>query len=214
MFRSLPLRAALLLLAAPLALILGACREPSPTPEPTAEPTSVASPTIVARVEPTPTPTVDPAEQPLYPGERDEVPGVPIPLGARIVDLAPATADADLRVQLALDDFDEEVVYDWYSEHMPEFGWGDVEDRDGSLIFLHDDELSQRFADDGLKRTATVLFVAIDEEADWTLVVETPEGAEPPAEPEAEDEDEAGGEADEDSGDAAEEASEGEGDEG
>ena len=119
MSRSLPLRALALLLAAPLALGLSACREPEPTPEPTAEPTAVASPTIVARVEPTPTPTVDPAEQPLYPGERDEVPGVPFPIGARIVELVPATADADLRMQLALDDFDQEVVYDWYREQMP-----------------------------------------------------------------------------------------------
>ena len=202
MSRALPLRAAALLLIAPLALGLGACREPSPTPEPTAEPTAVSTPTIVARVEPTATPTVDPAEQPRYPGERDEVPGVPLPIGARIVDLAPATADADLRVQLALDDYDESVVYDWYREHMPDYGWGDVEDRDGSLIFLHDEQLSQRFADDGLNRTATVLFIAIDEEADWTMVVEAPEGDEPPAETEAEEGD-ADTAADEEEGDAA-----------
>jgi hypothetical protein len=158
---------------------MSACREATPTPEPTAapSPTTEASPTVVARIEPTATPTIDPAEQPLYPGERAEVPGVPIPLGARIVDIAPATADADLRVQLALDDYDAELIYDWYIEHMPDFGWGDVEDRDGSLIFLHDKDLSQRFIDDGLNRTATVLFIAIEEDADWTLIVEAPEGA-------------------------------------
>jgi hypothetical protein len=158
---------------------MSACREATPTPEPTAvpSPTTAASPTIVARIEPTATPTIDPAEQPLYPGERDEVPGVPIPLGARIVDIAPATADADLRVQLALADYDADLIYDWYMENMPDFGWGDVEDRDGSLIFLHDKDLSQRFIDDGLNRTATVLFIAIEEDADWTLIVEAPEGA-------------------------------------
>ena len=219
MSRALPPRAAALALLATLALGLGACREPSPTPEPTAEPTALSTPTIVARIEPTPTPTVDPAEQPLHPGLRDEVPGVPIPIGARVVDLAPATADSDLRVQLALDGYEEEVVYDWYREHMPAYGWGDVEDRDGSLIFLHDEQLSQRFADDGLRRTATILFIAIDEEANWTMVVEAPEGGEPPAaqeEGDADTEEEEGDAVETDEGadgsegeDAAEEGDEG-----
>ncbi len=173
-----------------LGLGLSACRNADEAAEtPTAEPTAltalaVASPTIIARSEPTATPTIDPADQPLYPVESAEIAGVPVPLAATVVEHVAGTADTDARLELAMPDYDEQTIYDWYSEQMPLFGWSDVEDRDGSLVFLHDEQLSDRFADEGLKRTATVLFFTLNDEASWTMIVEEPLGA---AEARAED---------------------------
>ena len=56
----------------------------------------------------------------------------------------------------------------------PELGWGEPEDRDGSLIFLHETQLSQRFAEEGQKRTATVIF-ELTEGIDFSILAEAPD---------------------------------------
>ena len=83
------------------------------------------------------------------------------------------------------------------------------------MIFLHDEQLSQRFADDGLNRTATVALRRHRRGGRLDLVVETAEGDEPPAEADEEAASEEAEEAEGEEGDgASEEGESSEGDEG
>lgn len=204
------LAAALATPAAALALLLSlgltACggQEPAeiePTPEETvvAEAPS-ATPTTVERREPTPTPTPD---DPWYAVEADGLPGVPVPQGAELVgELSPADEDRDARADYALgEDMTLDELYEWYLETMPEWDWDEGEDKDGGLVFLHQEQLSARYAAEGLSRTATVIFEAIVDGADFSLLVEAPEGEEADdesADDDATSEDEAADEEDED----------------
>jgi len=174
-----PRRLALAALLAGTGLLAVGCRaEPDADDAPPADATEAvaappSTPTAVRRRLPTPTPTVDPAEQPLYPSEHDALPGIPVPLGARVVEVVAATEDADARVDFALpDDVTEDDVTAWFREQMPEHGWAESEERDGAVVFLHTEELSARHADEGLERTAMVLFETLSEEADFSVLAE------------------------------------------
>lgn len=208
--------AALATPAAALALLLSlgltACgnQVPEEIEEP-AEETVVAeapsaTPTAVERREPTPTPTPD---DPWYAVEAEGLPGVPVPQGAELVgELSPADEDRDARADYALsEDMTLDELYEWYLETMPEWDWDEGEDKDGGLVFLHQEQLSARYAAEGLSRTATVIFEAIVDGADFSLLVEAPEGEE--AEDDAED-----GDATDDDGDDATSEDEAEDEEG
>lgn len=155
-----------------LAAACGGGKEPVAPATPVAEgPTATA--TVMRRREPTPTPTVDPAANPLFPIELDALPGIAVPIGARAVEVIEATEDADARVDFELPpDTTVEEMTAWFREQMPEHGWEESEERDGALVFLHDDEISARYASEGLKRTATVLFDTLSDDADFSVLAE------------------------------------------
>ena len=166
--------AALLALAG---LVLAGCQ---PEPRATDAATAIAeaeparsTPTVVARRAPTPTPTVDPAAEPLFPVEIASLPDIPVPLAARAVEVVSATADTDVRVDFALpDDVDVDEVMAWYSEQMPLHGWDEGEERQGGLVFLNKTQLSARYAGEGLKRTATILFDTLSDDVDFSVLAE------------------------------------------
>ncbi|MEO8083462.1 MAG: hypothetical protein ABI780_06530 [Ardenticatenales bacterium] len=162
------------------ALALAACggSAPSPADDSAATPSGAAvTPTVVARLLPTSTPTVDPKADPWFAVADPDLRDVPVPIGAKRVAFAPATADLDAAAEYSIDDFDADKLVDWYKDHMTAFGWGLDSEEDGSYVFLHTTEKSARFADKGLKRTATLLLSGSTDEADWTLLVEAPKGA-------------------------------------
>lgn len=138
---------------------------------------ATVTPTVVARLLPTSTPTVDPKADPWFAVADPDLRDVPVPIGAKRVAYAPATADLDAAAEYSIDEFDADKLVDWYKEHMTAFGWGLDSEEDGSYVFLHTTEKSARFADKGLKRTATLLLSGSTDEADWTLLVEAPKGA-------------------------------------
>lgn len=168
------------------AVALAACGGNAPSP---ADATEVAvgsapvTPTVVARLLPTATPTVDPAADPWFAVADPDLADVPVPIGAKRVAFEAATADLDAAAEYAMEDYDPDKIVDWYKEHMPAFGWGLDGEEDGSYVFLHTTEKSDRFADKGLKRTATLLLSGSTDEADWTLLVESPKGAAAPSAP-------------------------------
>ena len=137
--------------------------------EPTAEPT------IVRRIEPTPTPTVDPKAEPFYAVMSEELEGVPVPIGADLVEFVEATDDGDARADYVMQDTDDDAIAAWFLEQMPEHGWDEGDERDGGgLVFLHGEQLSGRYASEGLKRTATVILDTFDDNVDFSLLVEAP----------------------------------------
>lgn len=135
------------------------------------------TPTLVVRLAPTATPTVDPAADPWHAVLDPDLADVPVPIAATRVAYEPATADLDAAAEYAMDDFDEDALVEWYKEQMTAFGWGLDSEEDGSYVFLHTVDRSQRFADKGLKRTATLLISGSSDEAEWTIIVESPKGA-------------------------------------
>lgn len=159
-----------------IGLMTSACR--GGQVEPTAMPTSVAegptaTATVVRRRLPTPTPTVDPAANPLFPIELDALPGIVVPIGARVVETIEATDDADARIDFALPpDTTIDDMTAWFREQMPEQGWEESEERDGALVFLHDDQISERYASEGLKRTALILFDTLSDDVDFSVLAE------------------------------------------
>ena len=141
------------------------------TPEGSAD-RSVA-PTVVARAEPTASPTVDPEADPFYPLVGDELPDVPVPIGAERVEFIEATENSDARADYTMADVDDETIAAWFLEQMPEHGWDEGEERTGGgLVFLHEDQISERYASEGLKRTATVIFDTLEDDVDFSLLVE------------------------------------------
>lgn len=144
-----------------------------PSPEVTEGPT--AAPTVVERIPPTATPTVDPAAEPFHPIESAELPGVPVPIGAELVDFSPASETTDARADFAMPEATDEEIAAWFLEWMPEHGWDAGEERDGGgLVFLHGEQLSERFATQGLERTATLVLETLDDGIDFSLLVEAP----------------------------------------
>lgn len=142
--------------------------------EATAAPaTEAAPPTAVVRQEPTPTATVDPAAEPLAPVASEALPGIVVPAAATLVELVEPTEDRDGRADYAIEDVDEEALYEWFVTELPKLDWDEPEDRDGSLIFLHRTELSRRFAELGQKRTATIVFGLVDGAA-FSILAEAP----------------------------------------
>ncbi|MBK6767932.1 MAG: hypothetical protein IPG72_02655 [Ardenticatenales bacterium] len=166
-------------LGAAVLALAGCGGAPAETP---AESTAVAiaglpvTPTVVARLEPTATPTADPAADPWHPVQDADLADIPVPVAATRVAYEPATADLDAAAEYAMDDFDEDALVAWYKEQMTAFGWGLDSEEDGSYVFLHTVDRSDRFADKGLKRTATLLLSGSTDEAEWTLIVEAPKG--------------------------------------
>ena len=165
-----------------LTLPLAACGGDAPAEAPgTATEAAVAqqavTPTVVARQLPTATPTVDPAADPWFAVPDGDLPDVPMPIGARRVAFAPATDTLDAAAEYAIDGFDEDKVVAWYTEQMRAFGWGLEREEDGTYTFLHTTDRSERFADEGLKRSATLLLSGSSDEADWTVIVEAPRAA-------------------------------------
>lgn len=170
------------LFAAALALAgCGGAPGGSPGAAPAESTAAVASaavtPTLVVRLQPTATPTVDPASDPWHPVQDADLADIPVPISATRVAFEPATADLDAAAEYAMDDFDEDALVEWYKDQMTAFGWGLDSEEDGSYVFLHTVDRSQRFADKGLKRTATLLLSGSTDEAEWTLIVESPKGA-------------------------------------
>jgi hypothetical protein len=146
-------------------------QEDAEAPDPDAEPT------VVQRAGPPPTPTVDPASQPLAPIESGQVTGVVIPAGAFLLDYDEAWEEQDAVATYVINGVESDELYDWFVEQMVAAGWGEPEERDGSLIFLHTSQLSARFADEELERTATVFIDSLDDlegGTTFTLVVEAP----------------------------------------
>jgi|GEM_PF-5405539 len=178
--RRIPLLTATTALAAAALALVGCGGTPAETP---AESTAVAiagqpvTPTVVARLEPTATPTADPAADPWHPVQDADLADIPVPVAATRVAYEPATADLDAAAEYAMDDFDEDALVTWYKEQMTAFGWGLDSEEDGSFVFLHTVDRSDRFADKGLKRTATLLLSGSTDEAEWTIIVEAPKGA-------------------------------------
>ncbi len=170
-------RLALLVGLASGLLMTGCGEEPTATaePSPTAEAIATEQPSPVARMEPTATATVDPAEEPLAPVGSEELAGIVVPAAAELVDFVEAGEETDARAdyRIEVEGVDSEVLYEWFVTQMMEQGWGEPEDRDGALIFLHETELGARFADLGQKRTATVIFDLTDE-VDFSILAEAP----------------------------------------
>ncbi|MCB0216380.1 MAG: hypothetical protein H6648_09435 [Caldilineae bacterium] len=140
-----------------------------------APPTEAAPPTVVARMEPTATATVDPAAEPMAAVASEGLPGIVVPAAAELVELVEAGEDTDARADYRIDveGVDGDALYAWFSTELPKLGWGEPEDRDGALIFLHETELGQRFAELGQKRTATLIFDPTDD-IDVSILVEAP----------------------------------------
>lgn len=154
-------------------LMLAACSRPEPPPATPVAEAPAAEPTAVRRRLPTATPTLDPAADPLAPVELEALPGVPVPIGARAVEVVSATAETDARVDFALPEgTTAEEMTAWFREQMPEMGWEESEERDGAVIFLHTEQLSARHAGEGVERTAMVLFDTLSDEADFTVLAE------------------------------------------
>lgn len=147
----------------------GAPSAPS-DPGPAADATRVPPPTIVARVPRTATPT---AIDPLAVVPAEGIEGIVVPAGAELIEITAATDDADARADYRIADVDAEALSAWFAEHWPAAGWGEPEDRDGALVFVHTKALSARHASVGQKRSATVVF-DLDEGIDFTLLVEAP----------------------------------------
>lgn len=143
-----------------------------------AAPPPDAEPTIISRAGPTATPTVDPATQPMAPIESGQLAGVVIPAGAFLLDYDEAWEEQDAVATYVINGVASDELFDWFVEQMVAAGWGEPEERDGSLIFLHTSQLSARFADEELERTATVFFDSLDDlegGTTFTLVVEAPQ---------------------------------------
>jgi len=169
-FERRPLRAVAL---AGLGLLAAACSRPEDVPATPVAEAPAAEPTAIRRLEPTPTPTLDPAADPLAPIELEALPGVPVPIGARVVEVVTATAESDARVDFALPEgTTTEAMTAWFRERMPEMGWEESDERDGAVIFLHTEQLSARHAGEGIERTAMVLFDTLSDEADFTVLAE------------------------------------------
>lgn len=130
--------------------------------------TPIPPPTIVARIPRTPTPT---AVDPLAVVPSAAIEGIVVPAGAELVDEAAATDDTDARADYRIEGVDAAELSEWFGAHMPDAGWGEPEERDGALVFIHTTQLSARHATVGQKRTATVFF-GLEEGADFTLLVE------------------------------------------
>jgi hypothetical protein len=156
-----------------LAAALGACTE-GPTPPPAVElPVEMTTPrtptpTLVASREPSATPTPEP--DPMFPVESRVIPGVLVPYSAELVvfstprlgrDSEGVRAVADARADYFVPDADADALRDWFLENLPSAGWGEGEERDGTLFFLHTVEGSLREPgdeDDEGHRSATVFF--------------------------------------------------------
>lgn len=133
----------------------------------------VAEPTIIQRLEPTATPTIDPQAEPFHPVVSDELAGVPVPIGAEMVEFFPASEVGDARADYSMPGVDDDEIGAWFIEWMPEHGWDDGDERDGGgLVFLHTEEISDRYASEGLKRTATVILDTLNDNIDFSLLVE------------------------------------------
>jgi len=150
----------------------------SSTIEATQAVTETLPPTVVQRREPPPTATIDPSEQPLAPVTVDVLPGIVVPAAALLVDSEPATSDQDARADFTMADTDVDTLVEWFREQLALADWTLAEERDGALVFLHVDDLSARFAEEGLKRTASVFFDTLDDvednEVSFTIVAEAP----------------------------------------
>jgi len=120
--------------------------------------TGVLTPTVIARQEPPPTPTIDPEREPFAPVEVEALPGLVIPAAARLLEASPATAEEDAAVHLAMAGTDAKELAEWFTVELERLGWVLDEEHDGDLVFEHTSQLSARFAQEGLKRSATVLF--------------------------------------------------------
>jgi hypothetical protein len=116
--------------------------------------TAVITPTVVARRPVTPTP------DPLSAVPAADLPGVVVPAGATRTAFTAASAEADANADYTMPGTDTEALTAWFRTEMAKAGWKEDEERDGALIFLHGEQVSARYADEGLKRTCTVFFDA------------------------------------------------------
>lgn len=169
-----PVLAALPAAALPLILLAGCGSAGAPTES--AEPSATAA-QVAARATASPVrrlPTATPTPDPAAPVPSEAIPGIVVPAGAVLVGRVPAGAENDARADYRVDGIDPETLGAWFVAELPAAGWGEAEDRDGVLVFLHGTELSERYAGIGQKRTAT-LILAPDEGIDFTLLVEAPQ---------------------------------------
>jgi hypothetical protein len=163
-----------------------------------------SSATVIARRPATATPTQPP--DPLQPVGSDVIAGIVVPLGAELLKHTMATDTNDASADYAMADVDNETLLEWFREHMVALGWVEDEERDGALIFVHEEQMSGRHPDEA--RGATVFFATVEDlpegAGSFTVIVEMPfeeDAAEDETDEEAGDETGAG---DETSGDGAE----------
>jgi len=135
--------------------------------------TAVVTPTVVARL-PKPTATPDP----LSPVTSTSLADIVVPLAAEVVRNTAADETTDAQVDYVIAGTDEDALRAWFREQLPKHGWVEDEERDGAVIFLHAKQLSARYADEGLKRTATLFLGTVEDvpagSTGFTLVVEAP----------------------------------------
>lgn len=177
--------------------------------------TEASGATLVARLPATATPTQPP--DPLSVTTSDVLPGIAVPLGAELLKHAMATDSTDASADYVVAGIDNDTLFEWFREHMSELGWVEDEERDGALIFLHEEQLSARYADEEEPRTATVFFGTVDglpeDAGSFTIIAESPYDSDGADAEESDEAAEAAGEGeDEDDGeDNEEEASSDEG---
>lgn len=196
------------LVAAPLiGIVLSSCNQPTATEPAELTASPEPSPSVVGRAGPTM--TADAAAIRLAPLPSDVIPDVVIPGGAELIEYVEPTESSDARADYLMPDSEASEIRNWFREQMPEVGWDEPTTRDGALIFIHSTQLSQRFAREGLRRTATVVFDESDEALTITLIVEEPIGAADRAgDDDAEDAEVLEGDAAEDAADNADEQTE------
>ena len=93
-------------------------------------------------------------------------------------DASPVTAAdeaADAQAEYHMPGADLDQMSEWFAAQLPKAGWGEPEDVDGALQFVHQTELGKRSAREGIKRHALVLLLAADDGVDIVLNVEEPD---------------------------------------
>jgi len=144
----------------------------------TAFATSALTPTVIARRAPPPTATVDAAKEPMAPVAVEGLPGIVVPAAARLVRLDEGSSTEDALGAFGMSDTDGDELAAWFEEQLGAEGWVLEGERDGALLFEHSADTSARFAEEGLKRSATVFFDVAEElkegETGFTIVVEMP----------------------------------------
>lgn len=134
---------------------------PTPAPSPTAVP-----PTPVPRLLATSTP------EPLAAVPSVKLSGIVVPASAQLLSFVPADEATDAQAEYLLPSVDLEVARDWFRRELPKVGWRQPEEIDGTLLFVHDKELSAQHAREGLGRHALFLFEATEDGVKVTINVE------------------------------------------
>jgi hypothetical protein len=129
-------------------------------------------PTIVARAAPQLTATS--AANRLAAVPIEGIPGVLVPGGAELVEFAEAESDRDAHATYSMPDAEIDELRDWFETQLTGLGWGEPTLTDGSLVFKHLEQFSDRYQRQGLRRTATVHFFEVEDGIEIHVIVEAP----------------------------------------